>query len=150
MDRALLAHFLRARCDGVAGPGGQLASPVIMRIVERLRNSPVMVFSSSGEVLEQTWPAIALFGDYIHGGGSSRHVVDRWFTDPQARERYLVEIGPAGRAHLRRYRHAGLGVLELYRQVLVDPAERQLLLAVMAVPGSASEEKLRLLTGPGN
>jgi hypothetical protein len=150
MDRALLAHFLQAHYDGVTGPEGQPASPVVLRIVERLRDWPVMVFSWSGEVLAQTRPAIALIGDYLHSGGSSRHVVDRWFTDPQARERYLVEIGPAGRAHLRRYRHAGLGALELYRQVLLDPAERQLLLAVMAVPGSASEEKLRRLTGPGS
>jgi len=165
MDREVLAHFLRARHDVVAAPDGDLhlggrpaqgrirsgdhVGPVMTCIVERLPDYPAMVFSRFGEVLLQTRPAVALFGDYTRCGGSSRYLVDRWFTDPAARERYLVEVGVAHHHHLRRYRHAELGVLELYRQLLVDPVECQMLLVFTAVPGSPSDEKLRLLAAAG-
>jgi hypothetical protein len=79
------------------------------RIVERLSDYPAMVFSRFGEVLSQTRPAAVLFG------GPSRYLVERWLTDPVARERCLVEAGVTGHPHLRRYRHAELGGLELYR-----------------------------------
>jgi hypothetical protein len=39
-----------------------------------------------------------------------------------------------------------IGGLELYRQLLVDPVEYQMLLVFMAVPGSPTDEKLRRLT----
>lgn len=151
MDRELLAHFLRARPAQVAAPGepGAHAAPLMTHMVERLSDHPAMVFSRFGEVLAQTRPAIALFGDYTQHGGSSRHLVDRWSTDPAAREHHLVEAGLPGHDRLRRYRHAELGVLELYRQLLVDPVEHQLLLVFTAVPGSPSEDKLRRLAGTG-
>jgi hypothetical protein len=143
VDRELLEYFLRARPNEV---GGDHASPVMTRIVERLLDSPAMVFSRSGEVLLQTRPAIALFGDCTRFGGSSRHLVDRWLADPVACERHLVEVGVTGHWHLRRYRHADLGELELYRLLLVDPVEHQMLLVFMAVPGSPTDEELRRLT----
>jgi len=90
MDRELLEYFLRARPHEV---GGDHASPVMTRIVERLSDCPAMVFSRSGEVLLQTRPAIALFGDYTRFGGSSRSRVDRWFSDPVARERQERDEG---------------------------------------------------------
>jgi hypothetical protein len=116
-------------------------------IVERLSDCPAVVFSRFGEVLSQTRPAVALFGDYTGLGGSSRCLVERWFTDPAARERYLVEVGAGAirQGRLRRYRHAELGTLELYRKVLIEPLEYQILLVYLAVPGSPSEGKLRLL-----
>ncbi|GAA1011628.1 hypothetical protein Aple_012440 [Acrocarpospora pleiomorpha] len=147
MDRELLEHFLRTRHNEVTGDH---AGPVMTRIVERLSDHPAMVFSQFGEVLLQTRPAIALFGDYTRSGGSSRYLVDRWCADPAARERYLVEVGVTDDRHLRRYRHAALGRLELYRQLLLDPVEYQMLLVFMAVPGSSSDEKLRLLAAAGD
>jgi hypothetical protein len=147
MDRELLEHFLQERHDEVTG---DQAGPVMARIVERLRDYPAMVFSRYGEVLLQTRPAMALFGDYTGLGGSSRHLVDRWFTDPAARDRYLVEVGVTGHHHhLRRYRHAELGELELHRQLLLDPVEYQLLLVFVAIPGSLSDEKIGLLAAAG-
>ncbi len=149
MDRELLAHFLRAPHKEPGAPDDH-AAPVMTRIVERLPDYPAMVFSRFGEVLLQTHPAIALFGDYTRFGGSSRSLVDRWFTDSAARERYLVEVGVTGQHHLRRYRHAGLGGLELYRQLLVEPVACQVLLVFTAVPASSSDEKLRLLATAGD
>ncbi|MEU4691920.1 hypothetical protein [Actinoplanes sp. NPDC023714] len=137
MDRQLLAYFLRVR-HGQVEPACRV-SPVLELVVEHLPDDLATVFSGFGEVLLQTRRAIALFGDY-----SGNDVVDRWRQDPSARRRFLVEAGPAyGR--LRRYRHAELGVLTLYRQLLVDPVERQLLLVFTAVPGSVTDEKLRQL-----
>jgi hypothetical protein len=150
MDRELLERFLRTHHEEDAAPDDH-AAPVMTRIVERLSDYPAMVFSRFGEVLLQTRPAIALFGDYTQSGGSSRYLVDRWLTDPTARDRHLVEVGVTHHHHhLRRYRHAELGGLELYRQLLVDPVECQLLLVFTAVPGSPSAEKLRLLTAVGD
>jgi len=116
------------------------------RIVGRLPDYPAMVFSRSGEVLLQTRPAIALFGDCARFDGSSRHLAGGRLADPAACECHLVDVGVTGHGYLRRYRHADLGGLELYRQLLVDPVEYQMLLVFMAIPGSPTDEKLRRLT----
>jgi hypothetical protein len=148
VDREILAHFLQQRHDE-AVPGR--ASPVLELVVEHLVEHPATVFSRFGEVLLQTRPAIALFGDYTRTGGSSHFLVDRWLNDPAARERYLVEVGIPVRHRPRCYRHVALGGLALYRHLLVCPVQSQLLLVYMAVPGSASHAKLRALAagGPG-
>ncbi len=128
MDRELLAHVLREWPEEVAAQGesGDHAGPLMTFIVERLRDCPAVVFSRFGEVLAQTPAAIALFGD-------------------QAREDYLVHLGVTDHGCLERCWHPELGGLELYRRLLLDPVACQILLVFTAVPGSGSEEKLRLL-----
>jgi hypothetical protein len=146
VDREILAHFLQQRHDKAApGRPGHGASPLLELIVEHVPQYPATVFSRFGEVLLQTRPAIALFGDYTRIGGPSRFLVDRWLSDPSARERYLIEVGVPVRHRPRCYRHIALGGLALYRHLLVCPAERQSLLVFVAVPGSASHAKLRAL-----
>jgi hypothetical protein len=144
VDREILAHFLQQR-HGEAAPGrpAHPASPVLELVVEHLPEYPATVFSRFGEVLLQTRPAIALFGDYTGTG-------DRWLSDPSARERHLVEVGVPVRHRPRCYRHVALGGLALYRHLLVCPARRQVLLVFTAVPGSASHAKLRALATGGN
>jgi transcriptional regulator with XRE-family HTH domain len=66
-------------------------SPTMMRIVERLADTPALVMSRFGETLLQTQPAVALFGDYTRFTGMSRYLVYRWFTDPAQRALYPVE-----------------------------------------------------------
>ena len=117
--------------EPIAGPAAQ-AGPVMRLIVAHLADRPAVVFSRRGEVLLQTRPAIALIGGHTWLGGSSCC-------------RHLCEVGGTGRSLLRRYRHAALGELELYRQVLADSWEHQFLMVFTAVPASPSEEKLRLL-----
>jgi hypothetical protein len=147
----MLAYFLQQRHDEAApGRPGHRASPVMELIVEHLPQYPATVFSRFGEVLLQTRPAIALFGDYTRTGGSSQFLVERWLSDPSARERYLVEVGVPVRRHPRCYQHVALGRLALYRHLLVCPVERQVLLVFMAVPGSASHAKLRALAAGSN
>jgi transcriptional regulator with XRE-family HTH domain len=66
-------------------------SPAMRRIVERLSDTPAMVFSRLGETLLQTRSAVALFGDYTRFNGMSRYLVYRWFTDPAQRAIYPPE-----------------------------------------------------------
>jgi hypothetical protein len=146
VDREILAHFLQQRHDEAASRRPvHRASPVLELIVEHLPEYPATVFSRFGEVLLQTRPSIALFGDYTRTGGSSHFLVDRWLSDPSARERYLVEVGVPVRHRPRCYWHVALDGVALYRHLLVCPAQRQVLLVFMAVPGSASHAKLRAL-----
>src|ERR1044072_6776589 len=61
-------------------------SPTMMRIVERLADTPALVMSRFNETLLQTRPAVALLGDYTRFSGLARYLVYRWFTDPAQRD----------------------------------------------------------------
>ena len=63
-------------------------SPTMMRVTERLADTPAMVFSRFGETLWQTRAGVALFGDYTRFEGMARYLLYRWFTDPQQRALY--------------------------------------------------------------
>jgi transcriptional regulator with XRE-family HTH domain len=65
--------------------------PTMMRIVERLADTPALVMSRFNETLLQNQPAIALLGDYTRFSGMSRYLVYRWFTDPTQRDLYPAE-----------------------------------------------------------
>ena len=65
--------------------------PTMLRIVERLSDTPAMVMSRFGATLLQTGPAIALLGDYRRFSGMSRFLVYRWFTDPAQRDLHPPE-----------------------------------------------------------
>ena len=66
-----------------------------MRVLDRLQDTPAQVISQLGEILLQTAPARALFGDERQLTGMSRSIVYRWFTDPAARDVYPSEDHPA-------------------------------------------------------
>ncbi|MDX3076661.1 helix-turn-helix transcriptional regulator [Streptomyces sp. NPDC088354] len=66
-------------------------SPAMMRIVERLSDTPALVMSRFGETLLQTRPAIALLGDCSRFSGLPRYLVYRWFTDPAQRAVHPAE-----------------------------------------------------------
>lgn len=66
-------------------------SPGLMRVLDRLQDTPAQVMSELGETLVQTPAARALFGDETRFDGLSRSVVYRWFTDPATREVYPAE-----------------------------------------------------------
>jgi hypothetical protein len=66
----------------------------MMRIVDRLGDTPAMVISRFGETLLQTRPAVALFGDETRFTGLARYVVYRWFTDPASRLIYPAADHP--------------------------------------------------------
>lgn len=66
-------------------------SPGLLRVMDRLQDTPAQVMGPLGETLQQTPPAVALLGDEVRYTGSARSALYRWFTDPAARERYLPE-----------------------------------------------------------
>ena len=104
---AALARGLRLSLDerdhllvlgGYAAPQrsriGDHVDAGIMRVLDRLQDTPAMVISGLGETLVQTPPAVALFGDETAYEGLDRHVVHRWFTDPASRRVYREQDHP--------------------------------------------------------
>src|SRR3546814_12597727 len=57
-------------------------SPGMLRILERLADTPAQVVNELGETLTQTEPARALLGDARGLTGMRRPTVYRWFTEP--------------------------------------------------------------------
>lgn len=70
---------------------GEHISPGLMRVLDRLQDTPAQVMGSVGETLMQTPPAVALLGDETRFTGPARSAPYRWFTDPTARARYLPD-----------------------------------------------------------
>lgn len=66
-------------------------NPGLMRILDRLQDTPAQVMGPLGETLLQTPPAVALLGEQTHYTGEARSAPYRWFTDPAARQRYLPD-----------------------------------------------------------
>lgn len=167
-------------------------NPGMMRILDRLHDTPAQVVNHLGETLAQTAPAVALLGDETRHTGLARSAHHRWFTDPDARQRYRVQDHPqhgqllvahlhdaytrdgrgsraaalvddllaaspefarlwsehpvpGGHCPPKHFLHPEVGPLELHCQTLVDPDRSQTLLVFTAVPGSASDDRLRLL-----
>ena len=70
--------------------GSRHVSPGILRILDRLADTPAQVMSELGETLVQTDLAKALLGDASALAGPSRSTVYRWFTDPSSRDVYAA------------------------------------------------------------
>jgi transcriptional regulator with XRE-family HTH domain len=69
-------------------------APGLMRVLDRLQDTPAQIITELGETLVQTRPARALFGDETKYTGLARCVGHRWFTEPAAREIYPVDDHP--------------------------------------------------------
>ncbi|WP_068477067.1 helix-turn-helix transcriptional regulator [Pseudoclavibacter helvolus] len=67
---------------------GEHVSPGLMRILDRLADTPAQVMTSMAETLVQTPAARALFGDETRFTGNACNAVYRWFTDPSTRGVY--------------------------------------------------------------
>lgn len=63
-------------------------SPGLMRVLDRLDDTPAQVMSGLGETLVQTRLAVTLLGDQTGYTGLARSTVYRWFTDPTSRRVY--------------------------------------------------------------
>jgi transcriptional regulator with XRE-family HTH domain len=74
---------------------GDHVSPGLMRVLDRLSDTPALVMTELGETLVQTPPARALFGDETRHHGFARSGAYRWFTEPETRSVYPVEDHPA-------------------------------------------------------
>ena len=69
-------------------------NPGLMRVLDRLDDTPAQVITGLAETLLQTRPAVALLGDQTRFSGPDRSMIYRWFTDPVARSIYPEEDHP--------------------------------------------------------
>jgi len=91
----------RAEASDHIGPG-------LLRILDRLEDTPAEIVTELGETLQQTRLGVALTGDTAHLAGPRRCLGYRWFTEPACRDLYA----PEEHDHLGRMFASGLrGVL---------------------------------------
>ncbi|MFC4242673.1 helix-turn-helix transcriptional regulator [Gryllotalpicola reticulitermitis] len=86
------------------GSSSDHISPGLLRILDRLQDTPAEIVNELGETLRQSPMGIAVTGDATRFTGLERCLPYRWFTDPAAREVYP----PSDRARLSRVYAAGL------------------------------------------
>jgi transcriptional regulator with XRE-family HTH domain len=79
-------------------------APALLRVLDRLEDTPAMVVSDLGETLVANRLARALFAETEERTGLRRSQVWRWFTDPAERAHYA----PEEHEHLERIQVANL------------------------------------------
>jgi transcriptional regulator with XRE-family HTH domain len=67
------------------GPDGDHISPGLLRILDRLDDTPAEIVTELGETLRQSPLGVALTGDTTRFTGPARSRGYRWFTDPAER-----------------------------------------------------------------
>ncbi|MGK9148086.1 helix-turn-helix transcriptional regulator [Plantibacter flavus] len=70
---------------------GDHVAPALLRVLDRLTDTPALILSALGETLVQNDPARALFGDASRYTGLDRSAIHRWFTDPEGGRRMYPE-----------------------------------------------------------
>src|SRR4051795_5070435 len=76
-------------------------SPTLLRVLDRLHDSPALVLSDLGDVLAQNPLSVALTRDQTLHTGLASSAYYRWFTDPTERLYYPEEDHPQlGRTHV--------------------------------------------------
>ncbi|MDV3130087.1 helix-turn-helix transcriptional regulator [Mycobacterium sp. 21AC1] len=73
------------------GSASDHISPGMLRIFDRLTDTPAEIVTELGETLLQTPLGVALVGDLSRYTGPARSIGYRWFTDTAARELYPPE-----------------------------------------------------------
>jgi transcriptional regulator with XRE-family HTH domain len=76
------------------GGAGEHISPGLLRVLDRLDDTPAEIVTELGETLRQSPLGVALTGDTTGFHGPARSIGYRWFTDPATRERYAPEDHP--------------------------------------------------------
>lgn len=82
---------------GRGAPGDHIG-PGLLRILDRLADTPAEIVTELGETLRQTPMGVALTGPLTQLTGPARSIGYRWFTDPATRARY----DPGDHEHLGR------------------------------------------------
>lgn len=88
----------------IRGASSDHISPGLLRILDRLTDTPAEIVSELGDTLRQTPLGAALTGDASVRSGPNRSLGYRWFTDPAAQRSYP----PEERAVLSRVYASGL------------------------------------------
>ncbi len=104
------------RVSGLDAPdrhsSGDYVAPALLRVLDRLTDTPALIISVLGETLVQNEAALALFGDVSRYTGLERSEVYRWFVHPDTERRRYPESDRdrQGRAHVASLR-AALGAM---------------------------------------
>ncbi|MFI7587241.1 helix-turn-helix transcriptional regulator [Spongisporangium articulatum] len=75
----------------VRGWTGEHVGPGMLRILDRLDDTPAEIVTELGETLRQSPLGAALLGDASTRSGPQRSMGYRWFTDPAARAPYPAD-----------------------------------------------------------
>lgn len=86
------------------GPAGRHIGPGLLRVLDRLADTPAEVVTETGETLRQSPLGRAVLGDVSGYEGPARSRGFRWFTEPGARALYR----PEDHEHLSRMYASGL------------------------------------------
>lgn len=73
------------------GAASEHVAPGMLRIFDRLVDTPAEIVTELGETLRQTPLAAALVGDASRHRGRYRSIGYRWFADPTSRARYASD-----------------------------------------------------------
>ena len=73
------------------GSDSEHVSPGVLRVLDRLTDTPAEVVTTIGVTLRQNALGVALTGDTTRFTGPARSLAYRWFTDPDARRLHLPE-----------------------------------------------------------
>ncbi|MFW6773341.1 helix-turn-helix transcriptional regulator [Nocardioides sp. CPCC 205120] len=73
------------------GASSEHVSPGMLRIFDRLTDTPAEIVTELGDTLRQTPPRVALVGDWTVFTGPERSNGYRWFTDLSSRDIYVPE-----------------------------------------------------------
>ncbi|WP_155357376.1 helix-turn-helix transcriptional regulator [Acrocarpospora macrocephala] len=89
-------HLFRLAGHNPPARGGvsEHISPGLLRVLDRLNDTPAEIVTELGETLRQTPMGVALTGDTTRYTGPARSTGYRWFTDPAARKLHAPEEHP--------------------------------------------------------
>lgn len=89
-------HLFRLAGHHPPAPGTptEHISPGLLRILDRLEDTPAEIVTELGETLRQTRLGVALTGDTSSLAGPARSIGYRWFTDLASRRLYAAEDHP--------------------------------------------------------
>lgn len=90
-ERDYLFHLAAAAPEPRSGPSEEVR-PGVLRLIQRLDDTPALVCNARYDVLAQNQMAAALLGGFAALPPSERNIIWRFFTDPVARDRH----DPAG------------------------------------------------------
>ncbi|AEV85213.1 XRE family transcriptional regulator [Actinoplanes sp. SE50] len=114
----------------VRGDAGDHISPGLLRIFDRLTDTPAEIITELGETLRQNALGVALNGDLTRFTGPARSIGWRWFTDPASRARYHPDdhrlhsrVFASGLRQVATLRGPGSRAAQLQQQLLDGCAE---------------------------
>ncbi|MHA6781489.1 helix-turn-helix transcriptional regulator [Pseudonocardia saturnea] len=86
-------HLYRLAGHNPPARGGvdEHVGPGLLRILDRLDDTPAEIVTELGETLRQSPLGVALTGDTTGYSGPARSIGYRWFTDPATRQLYASE-----------------------------------------------------------